>query len=156
MIAPEQWYEYQRQYQKYGIDMRPESEMVSRRKKREEEKKARISRGLVLSIGSDHRIMLSLILISVVVLMMVVVITSYAAKITYDINTIKTENDVISGEIEDLDVQMLSSSTITYIEGQAKSKLGMTNPDSKHCVYLSSSDVPEEGFADILKEKAYN
>ena len=156
MIAPEQWYEYQRQYQKYGIDMKPESERVSRRKKREEQRKTHLSKGLVLNINSDHRIMFSLILVSVVVLMMVVVITSYAAKITYDINTIKTENDVINGEIEDLDVQMLSSSTITYIEGQAKGKLGMKNPDSKHCVYLSSSDAMQQGFADILKEKAYN
>lgn len=156
MIAPEEWYEYQKKYQKYGINMRPETERMSRQERKKRERKALRSKGMVLSVGSDHKIMLSLIVISVIVLMSVVCIASYAAKITYDINTIKTENDAITGEIEDLDAQMLASSTITYIEGQAKSKLGMKNPDSKHCVYLSSADAPEEGFADIIKEKAYN
>lgn len=156
MIAPEEWYEYQKKYQKYGINMRPETERISRQERKKRERKSLRSKGLVLSVGSDHKIMLSLIVISVIVLMSVVCIASYAAKLTYDINTIKTENDAITGEIEDLDAQMLASSTITYIEGQAKSKLGMKNPDSKHCVYLSGADAPEEGFADIIKEKAYN
>ena len=156
MIATEEWYEYQKQYLKYGIEMRPEEERVSRRQKREEEKKARLSREMILNIGSDHRVLVTLIAICVVCLIMVVVFTSYAAKVTYDINAIKAENDVISGEIEDLDVQMLSSSTITYIEGQAKDRLGMKSPDENHCVFLSEGDVPEKGFADIMQEKAYN
>ncbi|MCQ2546241.1 MAG: cell division protein FtsL [Clostridia bacterium] len=159
MIAPEQWYDYQKQYQKYGIDMRPQTERIPRKERLAREKQARrerLSKGVVLSVGSDHKIMLSLILICVISLMMVVVMTSYAAKITYDINEIKIENGVISGEIEDLDVQKLSSTTITYVEGQAKDKLGMKSPDSKHRVYLSGIEAPEDGFADILKEKAYN
>ena len=100
--------------------------------------------------------MLALIATAAIVLMMVVVIVSYGAKVTYDINTIKAENDVIAGEIEDLDVKMLSSNTVIYVESQAKEKLGMKSPDNKHCVYLSSSETPEEGFADMLKAKAYN
>ena len=31
MIAAEEWYAYQKQYQKYGLDMRPEEELVSQR-----------------------------------------------------------------------------------------------------------------------------
>ncbi|MDO4833862.1 MAG: cell division protein FtsL [Bacillota bacterium] len=159
MIAPEQWYDYQKQYQKYGIDMRPKTERLPRKERLAREKQARrnrLSKGMVLSVGSDHGIMLSLILICVFSLVMVVVMTSYAAKITYDINEIKMENDVLSGEIEDLDVKMLSSTTITYIEGQAKDKMGMKSPDSGHRVYLSETEAPEWGFADILKEKACN
>lgn len=159
MIAPEQWYDYQKQYQKYGIDMKPQTERIPRKERLEREKKEkreRLTKGVVLSVRSDHKIMLSLVLACVIALMMVVVMTSYAAKITYDINELKMENGVISGEIEDLDTQMLSSTTITYIEGQAKGKLGMKSPDSKHRVFLSGTDAPEEGFADILKEKAYN
>ncbi|MCQ2545292.1 MAG: cell division protein FtsL [Clostridia bacterium] len=155
MIAAQEWYEYQKQYQKYGIDMKPQSERIPVPQRRKQQRKNPLSKGMVLSIGSDHKIMLSLVLIGVLVLMMVVVIASYSAKLTYDINKTKAENDVISGEIEDLDVKMLSSSTITYIEGQAKGKLGMKNPDSKHCVYITAEDAPDTGFADILKEKAY-
>ena len=156
MIAAEQWYEYQKQYQQYGLDMRPEEERISQRERRRQEREAARSRGMTLKVNGDHKVMFSLIIAIAVVLMMVVVMVSYAAKITYDINTIKAENDVITGEIEDLDVQMLSSNTVLYIESQAKDKLGMKNPDNKHCVYLSNSETPEEGFADMLKAKAYN
>lgn len=27
MIAPERWYEYEKKYQRYGFDMKPESEL---------------------------------------------------------------------------------------------------------------------------------
>ncbi|MGX8773964.1 MAG: hypothetical protein ACSW8G_02785 [Bacillota bacterium] len=156
MIAAEQWYEYQRQYQRYGLDMRPEEESISQRERRRQEREAAKARGTVLRLGANHRIMFSIVIAVAVVFMMVVIIVSYGAKVTYDINTIKAENDVISGEIEDLDVKMLSSNTVIYIESQAKEKLGMKNPDNKHCVYLSSSETPEKGFADMLKAKAYN
>ena len=156
MIAAEQWYEYQKQYQKYGLDMRPEEESISQRERRKQEREAARAKGLTLKLGSDHRVMLSIVVAGAIVLMMVVVMVSYAAKVTYDINTIMAENDVISGEIEDLDVKLLSSNTIVYVESQAKDKLGMKNPDNSHRVFLSTSETPEEGFADMLKAKAYN
>lgn len=156
MIAAEQWYEYQRQYQKYGLDLQPEEEEESRRAQRKQEREAARTRGLVLKLQSDHRLMFSVVIAAAVVLMIIVVMVSYAAKITYDINTIKAENDVIAGEIEDLDVKMMSANTVVYIESQAKEKFGMKNPDTKHCIYLSTTETPEDGFADMLKAKAYN
>lgn len=155
MIAAEQWYEYQKQYQKYGLDLKPEEEDRTQRERRKREREAARARGMILKLNSDHKVMLSLVVAVALVLMIIVVMVSYAAKITYDINTIKAENDVIAGEIEDLDVKMLSSNTVVYIESQAKEKLGMKNPDTKHCIYLSSMETPEDGFADMLKAKAY-
>ena len=155
MIAAEQWYEYQRQYQRYGLDMRPEEDSISQRERRKQEREAARARGPVIRLSGNHRIMLAIIAAAAIVFMMIVVIVSYGAKVTYDINAIKAENDVISGEIEDLDVKMLSSNTVIYVEAQAKEKLGMKNPDNAHCVYLSSREAPEEGFADMLKAKAY-
>lgn len=156
MIAPEEWYEYQKQYHKYGIDMRPETDRVPGKEQRKRSRQAAHSKGFVLRVGSDHRLMLTTLLVCLAIMLSVVMITSYAAKVTYDINTVKTENDAISSEIEELDVKMLNSSGIAYIEGMAKDKLGMKSPDSRHCVYISASDAPEEGFADILREKAFN
>ena len=89
MIAAEQWYEYQRQYQKYGLDMRPEEDSISQRERRKQEREAARARGPVLKLSGDHRVMLALIATAAIVLMMVVVIVSYGAKVTYDINTIK-------------------------------------------------------------------
>ncbi len=156
MIAAEQWYEYQRQYQKYGLDLKPDEEEASRKAQRKQEREAARARGLILKLQSDHRLMFSLVMATAVVLMIIVVMVSYAAKVTYDINTIKAENDVIAGEIEDLDVQLMSANTVVYIESQAKEKLNMKNPDTKHCIYLSTAETPEDGFADMLKAKAYN
>ena len=155
MIAAEEWYAYQKQYQKYGLDLQPEEE-AARRAQRKQEREAARTRGLVLKVQSDHRVMFSIVMAVAVVLMIIVVMVSYAAKVTYDINTIKAENDVIAGEIEDLDVKMLSANTVVYIEEQAKKKLDMKNPDTKHCIYLSTKETPADGFADMLKAKAYN
>ena len=156
MIAAEQWYEYQKQYQKYGIALQPEEEEISRRAERKREREAARSRGLTLKLQSDHRVMFSIVVAFAIVLMSVVVMGSYAAKVTYDINTIKAENDVIAGEVEDLEVKVMSANTVVYIEKQAKKKLNMKNPDTKHCIYLSTTETPEDGFSDMLKAKAYN
>ena len=48
MIAAEKWYEYQRQYQKYGLDMRPEEDSISQRERRKQEREAARARGPVL------------------------------------------------------------------------------------------------------------
>ena len=156
MIAAEKWYEYQRQYQKYGLALQPEEEEIARRAERKKEREAARTRGLTLKLQSDHRVMFSIVIAAAIVFMIIVVMVSYAAKITYDINTIKAENNVLAGEIENLDVKVMSANTVVYIEEQAKKQLGMKNPDTKHCIYLSTTETPEDGFADMLKAKAYN
>lgn len=153
MIAPERWQEYDRQYQKYGLNMAPETENRNERKQRR--KNAQINRVAELTIGNDRKMMLVMVLIVMIALMFVVVMAAYTAKLTYDINNIKAENDVLIGEIEDMDVDMMSAGSISYIEKHAKSDLGMKNAGSKSTVYISSEDVPQEGFADIIKTKAY-
>lgn len=156
MIAPEEWYEYQRQYQQYGIDMRPQTEREHvRRQKKQTRKKTQTVQGITRAMENDKKVMLSLVAIAALVLIMVVVLSSYAAKLTYDINRTQVENDALIGEIEDLDVKMMSSTNITYIEERAKKELGMKNAGTKNSVYISADSAPEEGFADILKQKAY-
>lgn len=157
MIAPEEWYEYQRQYQQYGIDMRPQTERehVRRQKQQERKRKSQSMYGLTRAMENDKKVMLLLVAIAALVLIMVVVMSSYAAKLTYDINRTQVENDALIGEIEDLDVKRMSSTNITYIEEKAKKELGMKNAGAKNSVYISSDEVPETGFADILKQKAY-
>ncbi len=158
MIAPEEWYEMQRQYQKYGIDMQPQSQRESLRERREKQQKQKSvsvlkERGILTE--GDRRFVISLVMIIALTAIMVVYVAAQTAELTYEINKIKAENDVLTGEIEDIDVSILSASTITYVEEEAKSKLHMKSPSNKNCVFISNCDVPEEGFADILMEKAY-
>lgn len=158
MIAPEEWYAYQKQYQKYGIDMKPqeERERVRKQRKQARDNVSAFERAASIAAKGDRRAMLSLVLVGALILIMVVVMSSYAAKLTYDINKIRVENDALIGEIEDLDVKMMSSSNISYVEQTARKELGMKNAGTANCVYISAEDAPEEGFADILKQKAYN
>jgi len=156
MIAPQEWYEYQRQYQKYGLDMKPKTERVPARRKRKEAKDTSLLTD-ILSVpkAGNKKLMLTVLLIGALVVIMLVVTSSYAAKLTYDINKLQVENDALIGEIEDLDVKMMSSSNISYIEETARKELGMKSAGANNCVYITSEDAPEEGFADILKQKAF-
>lgn len=154
MIAPEQWYEYQKQYQKYGIDMKPQEDLEARRAERR--RRAEEHSESVAVPKSGRKPVLLMVLFVAAVLILGVVMASTSAKLTYDINKLKAENDAIVGEIGDLDVKIMSSAKISYVEGAAKSKLGMKTAGAKNIVYISAEDVPEEGFADIIKEKAYN
>ena len=61
MIAAEEWYAYQKQYQKYGLDMKPEEELVSQRERRKQERAAARARGMALKLGSDHKVMLGVV-----------------------------------------------------------------------------------------------
>ena len=110
MIAPEEWYAYQKQYQKYGIDMKPqeERERVRKQRKQARDNVSAFERAASIAAKGDRRAMLSLVLVGALILIMVVVMSSYAAKLTYDINKIRVENDALIGEIEDLDVKMMS------------------------------------------------
>ena len=82
-------------------------------------------------------------------------ITAYAANIRYDINSMIKENNALAGEIENLQAQLYNSNNINYIENRAIGELGMVYPDAGKKVYISADDMPQEGFGEVLKEKAY-
>ena len=58
------------------------------------------------------------------------------------------------GEIENLQVKVYSANNVDRIESKATSELKMIYPGDGDKVYISSSDIPEDGFADIIKEKS--
>ena len=157
MIAPQEWYDYQKQYQKYCLDMKPQSERVPVRRRRKEAKKTSLLSDIVsIPKTGDRKLVMTVLLIGILVILMLVVTSSYAAKLTYDINRLQVENDALIGEIEDLDVKMMSSNSISYIEETARTEMGMKSAGADNCVFISAEDAPEEGFADILKQKAFN
>lgn len=150
MIAPERWYEYQKNYQKYGLDMKPQPEhrTHSRRRKR--------TRKVMLPVGAGRKVAFSMVLTVGIAMIMLIIITAYSANIRYDINSMIKENSALMGEIENLQVKVYTANNVDYIESKATSELGMIYPESDDKVYISSDDIPEDGFADMIKEKAYN
>lgn len=89
-------------------------------------------------------------------MIILIIITAYSAGLRYDINSMIKEQQALMGEIENLQVKIYSANNVNYIEGKATGDMKMIYPSSKNCVYLMSDDMPEPGFADLIKEKAYN
>lgn len=150
MIAPERWYEHQQNYQRYGFDMKPEPE----RKLRTERKKA--ARKVTIPVGNGKKLAFSTVLAIGVAMIMLIIVTAYSAGIRYDINTKIKENQALMGEIENLQVKVYSANNVNYVEGKAIGELAMIYPTDESRVYIAIDDMPEPGFADIIKEKAYN
>ena len=150
MIAAERWYEYQKNYQKYGLDMKPQPEREERSRRRRSVKKPSIS------AGEGKKAALSLVMIAGIAMIMLIIITAYSANLQYNINSMLKENRALAGEIENLQVKVYSANNIEYVESKATGELGMVYPSESSKVYISNDDIPEEGFADMLREKAYN
>ena len=150
MIAAERWYEYQKNYQKYGLDMKPQPEWEERSRRRRSAKKPSIS------AGEGKKAALSLVMIAGIAMIMLIIITAYSANLQYNINSMLKENRALAGEIENLQVKVYSANNIEYVESKATGELGMVYPSESSKVYITNDDIPEEGFADMLREKAYN
>ena len=150
MIAAERWYEYQKNYQKYGLDMKPQPKREERSRRRRSAKKPAIS------AGEGKKAALSLVMIAGIAMIMLIIITAYSANLQYNINSMLKENRALAGEIENLQVKVYSANNIEYVESKATGELGMVYPSESSKVYITNDDIPEEGFADMLREKAYN
>ena len=150
MIAAERWYEYQKNYQKYGLDMKPQPEREERSRRRRSAKKPSIS------AGEGKKAALSLVMIAGIAMIMLIIITAYSANLQYNINSMLKENRALAGEIENLQVKVYSANNIEYVESKATGELGLVYPSESSKVYITNDDIPEEGFADMLREKAYN
>ena len=150
MIAPEKWYEHQREYQRYGIDMKPQPQ----RQLRSQRKKTRKIK--LPTAGNTKKLAFSSVLAIGVAMIVLIIITAYSAGVRYDINSMIKENQALTGEIENLQVKVYSANNVNYIEGKATGTLAMVYPSSNNCVYITEDDMPEPGFADIIKQNAYN
>ncbi len=152
MIAAEQWYEYQQQYQKYGLEMKPGESREHRERRRQAAAKAS---SVELNIGKDHRLVLGILLAGVITMIMLIVMTAYAASIRYDISAIEAENSNLWDEIKNLQSSQTTMNGVGYVEKRASKELGMVTADADQIVYITTDDIPAAGFADVLKAKAY-
>ena len=143
MIAAEQWYQHQENYQKYGIDMKPKTV----RKKPVPQKR--------VFTEKDRVRLLALIIVAGVLFVGMIISTAFAATIQYKTNNIIKENHVIQTEIENLEVQLYAATNIEAIETKATEQ-GMVYPAAQQVVHLSADNGAPEGFAQMMKNQAYN
>ena len=136
MIAAEKWYEYQENYQKYGLDMKPKAP-----RKKPKPQKSGIT-------AKDKTRLLLLTVVAGILCIGLIITTAFAASIQ--------QNHELEAEIENLNVAVYSESNIEALEEKAMDKQGMVYPSSKQVVYLTEEDLPKDGFADIMRKQAYN
>ena len=144
MIPAEQWYEYQESYKKYGFDMKPRETKVNKQKPK-----------AVISAKDKTRLIMLIVFLGTLCIG-IIVSTAYAAKLQYDINTILNENNILQGEIDNLNIAIKKESNIAIIEEKATSELGMIYPQGSQIVRLGEKKVEVSDFAMTLKEQAYN
>ncbi len=144
MIPAEKWYEYQESYKKYGFDMKPRETKVNKQKPK-----------AVISAKDKTRLIMLIVFLGTLCIG-IIVSTAYAAKLQYDINTILNENNILQGEIDNLNVAIKKESNIAIIEEKATSELGMIYPQGSQIVRLGEKKVEVSDFAMTLKEQAYN
>ena len=152
MIAAEQWYEFQEQYQKYGVDMQPQETKEHRTRRR---KSSRPSIGVDPTALKDRKLILLGIVALAVVFIVMIVMTAYAASIRYDISAAEAENNALWNEIKQLQTNQTTMNGVAYIEQRAKEELDMKSAKNDYIVYLTGDDVPPQGFADVLRSKAF-
>lgn len=153
MIAAEQWYEFQEQYQKYGLDMKPRES----RRHREERRQAAKRRAASVDLGilKDRRLILMGVVAIAMALIMVIVMTAYAASIKYDISVAEAENSALWDDIKQLQSSQTSMNGVGFVEQRAGEELDMKSASASQIVYITGTDVPPEGFADVLRSKAF-
>ena len=146
MIAAEEWYQQQTNYQKYGLDMGPERPRPAKSVKKKRQKVT----------AKDRMRLLIVLFLCGMVLIGVIIVNAFSATVNYNINDVTRQNEVLQGEIETLSVEINSAKNIEAIENKATGDLGMVTPSAGKSVYLEDKDVPNKNLAKALKKNAYN
>ncbi len=83
------------------------------------------------------------------------VLNAYAVSIQWNINSLTNSNAALEDQIDVLSLQIDSSTSIEQIESYAMDELEMSYPTSSQSVYISEDATLIEGFAAMLKQRAY-
>lgn len=148
MMAAEKWYEYQENYKRYGLDMKP-------RTVKTETIKSKANSNTGINAQDKFRLLLLTVFIGVLCVGLILA-TAYAASVKYHTNNLIKENEVIQGEIENLNVKIESASNIQIVESRATTELGMVYPTAEQLVFVDKNKETKKDFAMVLKEQAYN
>jgi cell division protein FtsL len=147
MIAAEKWYEYQTSYRKYGLDMKPTTKESVAALPKEAKR--------MIDAKDKGRLMALTVFVGLICICLIVM-AAYSAQVKYNINGVLAQSDKLQGEIDNLSVQINSASNITSIENKAETRLGMVYPTSDQITYIETGKETITGFAQTLKQIAYN
>jgi len=145
MMPAEQWYEYQDNYRRHGIDLKPQVESKPQ---------AKVKKPSITML--DKIKIITLLFVIGAVCIGVVISSAYVASVRHEINTTIRYSAALQGEIENLNVRIETATNIRVIEEKAKEQLGMVYPTPDQFVFLESRDRPQGDFATRLRIQAFN
>jgi len=144
MVTAQKWYEYQTNYKRYGLDMKPQPLKA-------------VKKQAVAAVTLAERAKAVLFLLLAGLLCICIIIsTAYTAGVKYEVNSIAKVNAGLTGEIENLNVKIKNATNIRSIEEKAINELGMIYPSAEQFVFLTRQTKPQGDFAMLLMEHAYN
>lgn len=108
-----------------------------------------------MQVRGQRNIIMAILAIGLIC-MAIVVLTAYAAELRVDNNRLITNNSILQGEIDTLNVRIKAANNIEHIESIAREQLGMVYPENSQYVYISDEEVPLGNLALVIKENAYN
>ena len=147
MMAAEKWYEYQKCYKKYGLDMKPVCEV-----EKEEKYKSPCSQ----ISGKDKARLLFLTLFAGLLCICLIITAAYSTQIKFNTNSLLAQAAVVQGEIENLNVAIKSANNVSVIEERAINELGMVYPEADCIAYINADCNTIPDFALTLKQLAFN
>lgn len=145
MMAAEKWYEYQKSYQKYGLDMKP---VCAAEKEEYKSPCSQVS-------GKDKARLLFLTLFAGLLCICLIITAAYSTQIKFNTNSLLAQSDVVQGEIENLNVAIKSANNVSIIEKKAINELGMVYPDADRISYINADSNTIPDFALTLKQLAF-
>lgn len=142
MISAEQWCEYQGNYSKYGFDMKPRVAVPKKT--------------VVKTTVIDRRKLMVFVLVVGFIFIAAIVASAYAASIAYSNNQLKTEINMLQGEVDALSINIESATNVQTIEKKAIEELGMVYPRDDQYVEIAGQEAPGSDFGLLLKAAAFN
>ena len=133
MLAAGEWHRYEESYLKYGVELAPEvtQEELRKRAARRTENKKRFR------IRSGERVLVLLLILAVgICSFMVICLQAWQSDINYNIYKLKQEANSISGQIDNLNVELNRQNQLDTIESYAVQNFALSFPDQDQYVYI--------------------
>ena len=149
--------EYQQQPQPERVRRTRQRPQVGRRTQQAQEEARRQQQDQSIFLNpANARVLIMAVVIIGALLIGMIVVNAQSAKLQYDINQLRSQNDLLENEIGTLNVMLERETSIAALEKYATEKLDMFYPEGSQCVHVSALDETEGSLAALIKEKAYS
>ncbi len=110
--------------------------------------------GQTLLVSELRQIIVAAVCIAVL-LIGLLILNAYAVNVQCNINALTKSNRALQDEIDQLNMQIDGSTSISQVEAYAMDKLNMHYPTNGQNIYISEDAKLPENFAYQLKKRAY-